>query len=283
MIQWFVLLHLGQVAGMLVWLRPQQWRTWAEWQNWLLAGCISLFMPIMGNILLWLFRNQHVIPAAPPAEVKSATTPEQDALHYLDLPTGKEVEVGAGKGDERLNSLNIDHYLDLLMSSRELDSKRAVALLKEALGSKTESARLLAYALYSKKEQGDFRLLDELLNQLKQGQLKNPRLNLAIAQTYWHILDIGLVDPAVAKDVWEKVNLHAEVAMRHAPELWQPYWLRAQGYMKEEFYAQADNLLRKAVMRGASKERIEPLLAEVKVCLNRAKTINSLNMGANRA
>ncbi len=276
-----LLIHLGIVTTTLAWLRPQQFNMQA-WQHWFLIGCISFFLPVIGSLMLGLFRFQYLIPMLNKA-ADQAQSPEQDLLHYIDTAFTQETLVGSGQGDERLNALHIDHYLDLIMSSRELGSKRAVALLKEALGSKAESARLLAFALYSKKEQGDFKQLDELIAQLNQGQSKNPRLHLAIAQVYWHLLDSGLVDSTMAGEAWGKIALHANMARGLQPNWWQPYWLLAKARMYESQFAQALVLLQQALKYGAEATRIEPLLTEVKLQFARSKTINSLQMAVNRA
>lgn len=276
-----VWVHVGLLVATLIWLRPPVF-TSQSLQHWLLAACISFFMPLIGSVMLWLFRNQHLIPNLVKTE-EADDAVQQDILHYMDTTSTPEVAVGAGQGDERLNSLHIDHYLDLIMSSRELGSKRAVALLKEALGSKAESARLLAFALYSKKEQGDFKQLDELIAQLKQGQAKNPRLHLAIAQLYWHLLDSGLVDAIMATEVWKKIALHADMARGLQPSWWQPYWLLAHARMQEAQYTHAAILLQQALKRGAEAKQVDHLLSEIKLKLTRAKSINSLQIAANRA
>ncbi len=243
-------------------------------RQWWLAGGMALFLPLLGAALLWAFHKRHLIPKVPDPEtlVEHHEQPQhQDFLDYFDYPE-READVILETGDERLNALNIEHYLDLIMSSRELDAKRAIALLKEALGSKAENARLLAYALYSKKEQGLFKVLDGLLAQLQGEQMQNPRLHLAIAQLYWHMLEIGLIDPAVAQDMWDKLRLHAALAVKHQPDLWQAFWLMAQASMQEHRDLQARELLKQALQAGADRATLEPLIEEVRFRLSKAIT-----------
>ncbi|MEN9502104.1 MAG: hypothetical protein RI964_1389 [Pseudomonadota bacterium] len=239
-------------------------------RQWWLAGGMAFFLPFLGAIMLWLFQNRHRVPKAPSTtDVPVQQSPHHDFLDYFEYPE-RETDVESEKGDERLNALNIEHYLDLIMSSRELDPKRAIALLKEALGSKAENARLLAYALYSKKEQGLFKVLDGLLAQLNDGQMHNARLHLAIAQLYWHMLEIGLIDPAVAQDMWDKLRLHAALAAKYEPTLWQAFWLMAQASLQEHRDLQARELLKQALSVGADRGTLEPLMEEVRFRLSKA-------------
>lgn len=238
--------------------------------HWAMLGSVALFLPLLGSALLWLFNHRHLIPARPEekAEASPLAQAQEDFLEYFDSQ-GLETDLRTGQGDERLNSLNIENYLDLLMSSRELNAKPAVALLKQALGCKAENARLLAYALYSKKEQGLFQLLDDMLAQFKQGQMNNSRLNLAIAQLYWHMLDIDLVDPAIAPDMWEKLYVHASLVMKREPSLWQPYWLLAQADLKAQRYDSAHQRFIKALTVGADRAQVDPFLLEIQTRVRR--------------
>lgn len=269
---WLLALHLLIVVMVFRNLPPRSGiKRVSGWVHWVMLGSIAVFMPLLGSGLLWLFSHRYLVPANTGQKqdpVSPTGQAQEDFLHYFDSPE-REVELRYEQGDERLNALNIDNYLDLLMSSRELGGKSAVALLKQALGCKAENARLLAYALYSKKEQGLFQLLDGMLVQLKQGQMKNPRLNLAIAQLYWHMLDIDLIDSAVAQDVWDKLYLHAQLAAKYSPSLWQPYWLLAQADLQARRYLQAKQHFLKALVAGAGKARIEPFLFEIQFCLRR--------------
>lgn len=268
MIWTFLAIHLLTVVFLLHWLRTRGGARQAL-PNWVMLGSIALFLPLLGGGMLWLFSQRHLIPHSDGTVATSVGDKEtEDFIYVFDSPK-RDLELRLEQGDERLNALNIENYLDLLMSSRELEGKPAVALLKQALGCKAENARLLAYALYSKKEQGLFQLLDEMLAQFKQGQMKNPRLNLAIAQMYWHILDIDLVDPAMAPDMWEKLYVHASLVVKYAPSLWQPYWLLAQADLQARRYIPARQRFIKALAAGADKARIEPFLFEIQSCLRR--------------
>ena len=245
-------------------------------RHWWLAGGMAFFLPLLGTLMLLFFQHRRRVPKAPndPQKSESSQVKAHEFLDYFEYPE-READVELETGDERLNALNIVLYLDLIMSSRELDPKRAIALLKEALGSKAENARLLAYALYSKKEQGLFKVLDGLLAQLQGEQMQNARLHLAIAQLYWHMLEIGLIDPAVAQDMWDKLRLHAALAAKYEPTLWQALWLMAQASMQEHRDLQARELLKQALQLGADRAVLEPLMMEVRFRLSKAMAIQA--------
>lgn len=262
----FLAVHLLLCGWLLYRCRPEAWQHNAQARvQWLLVGTIGVFLPIIGCVIVWLFRKRKAIyspeVAANTAMVSTAPKDEQDdALHSFDFPEPQAVQ--AGRGIERLNALGDQAYLDLLMSARELDDKQALALLKEGLGSKTENARLLSYALYSKKEEEIFQQLDALVGRLQDGQLHNPRLHLAIAEWYQHMLDSGVLDPTMQEDAWQKIRTHALLVVKQTNS-WQAYALLAHFHIQQGEYKQALTLFKQAQRYGADPAKVLPWLKKL--------------------
>ncbi len=161
--------------------------------NWFLLFNFIFFIPIIGATILWLFsirnfvRRQHITTYI--EEKKN-----NNDLYYFSAPKQHYIN-GSKKTRDLISTLDDDTYLKLLVASRHLPDKEAYTLLKEALNSPFESARLMAFTLKGTLEE---RLQNEL--QLKLSQLKNASKNdnlaeihLTISKDYMHLLDIGLL------------------------------------------------------------------------------------------
>ena len=77
-------------------------------------------------------------------------------------------------------------------------------------------------------------------------------------------------DPAVAQDMWDKLRLHAALAAKYEPTLWQAFWLMAQASLQEHRDLQARELLKQALSVGADRGTLEPLMEEVRFRLSKA-------------
>lgn len=163
--------------------------------SWFMLFAFIFFIPIIGATILWLFairktlRRQHI-----KTSIGEEETNKNNDLYYFSAP--KQHHSNASKQTRDLiSTLDDDTYLKLLVASRHLPDKEAYTLLKEALDSPFESARLMAFALKGTLEE---RLQNEL--QQKLTKLRNTakgdsiaELHLTIAKDYIHLLDIGLL------------------------------------------------------------------------------------------
>jgi hypothetical protein len=157
---------------------------------------IIFFMPLIGAIILWLFAIRKTLRRSG-TKTESNTEEEtqiDEDIHYFSAP--KQHHFGGSKQTRDLiSTLDDDTYLKLLVASRHLPDKEAYTLLKEALSSPFESARLMAFTLKGTLEE---RLQGELQQKLEEvKQTKNnensAELHLSIARDYMHLLDIGLL------------------------------------------------------------------------------------------
>jgi len=154
------------------------------------------FMPLIGALVLWLFAIRKRLRRS---DAKTKLNTEEEAkidqsVHYFSAP--KQHHFGGSKQTRDLiSTLDDDTYLKLLVASRHLPDKEAYTLLKEALSSPFESARLMAFTLKGTLEERLQGELQQKLEELKQTKNKQniAELHLTIARDYMHLLDIGLL------------------------------------------------------------------------------------------
>jgi len=226
---------------------------------------VLIFLPVIGLLLGWIFLRKSAWYKPP---IIKESSPEGEPC-YLDLSDRTVGPYDAEQASQRMSALTTDDYLDLLAATRQLDGKQSVALLKDALGSQTEGARLLAHALYTKKEQQLMQQLSSLIERFKQGQGRNPQLHLAFAQLYWHWFDLGVLDAEGRTEILTKIRLHAAFVLTLIPNLAQAHWLIAQTYLHTQRYQDAEKAFRQALAQGCRPEQIVPYLQEITFKQNR--------------
>jgi uncharacterized membrane protein len=174
------------------------------WQQPTMDGKISglilfnfiFFMPLIGAIILWLFAIRKTLrkPNTEATLNMDAEAQTDEDIYYFSAP--KQHHFGGSKQTRDLiSTLDDDTYLKLLVASRHLPDKEAYTLLKEALSSPFESARLMAFTLKGTLEERLQGELQQKLEELKQTKNKGniAELHLSIAKDYMHLLDIGLL------------------------------------------------------------------------------------------
>nr|CAA6804895.1 MAG: Unknown protein [uncultured Thiotrichaceae bacterium] len=122
-------------------------------------------------------------------------------------------------------------YQDLLLSTKNMNDELAVDILKQGMRSNTENTRLISHAFYSNREHQHFREIESLIAQLRDNQFNNPRLHIALAETYHHMLKTGIFSKAAAQEVWGKISLHAKVLLKHKQH---HYWAQSLLSQAEE-------------------------------------------------
>lgn len=231
------------------------------------------FLPVIGFVLGWVFLRKETWYRPP---VVKALSP-QEAAGYFDITTEAQSPYEFAQASQRMNALTTDDYLDLLSATRQLDGRNSVTLLKDALDSQTESARLLAHALYTKKEQQLAQQLSALIEQFKQGQGRNPQLHLAFAQLYWHWFGLGVLGEEGCRDMLAKIRLHADFVLKLIPNLAQAHWLVAQTDLHSQRYQSAKHAFQQALAQGCRAELVLPYLQEIAFRQNRPNAHEHFN------
>lgn len=261
---WFAAHLLATVLGAAITL----WVMKREGTFSLLAlSSMSLFLlllPVIGALTLAMFSYRQYWFQEDETEV---ILDDEPVLKHFDFPSLQSTDIE--QPFQRLNALTTNDYLGLLMSSRDLKGKQSIFLLKDALTSKVENTRLLAYALYAKKENQLSEELESLLAQLKASNYKSARLHLALAQFYQYLLDIDFFDVDLALDTQKKLAAHAATVIKLEPKEWQAYVLLAKVKQKMGQLVGAEVLLRKALKHGAPPALIKTQLQSISFDISR--------------
>jgi cbb3-type cytochrome oxidase subunit 3 len=178
----------------------QQWKqnSFNHAISWLILFSFIFFIPVIGAIILWMFSIRKRLRQAISEEERiieeNEQTQKNEGLHYFSAPKHhhhyREKQTRA-----LISTLDDDTYLKLLVSTRHLPDKEAYTLLKEALSSPFESARLMAFSLKGKLEERLQKELQQKIENLKLvgNKSNSAELHLSIAKDYIHLLDIGLL------------------------------------------------------------------------------------------
>ncbi len=181
------------------WL-SRQWQqvTLSNTISWFILFNFLFFIPVIGALILWMFSlRKYLRQATSEAEQmieEQELAKNDEEIHYFSAPKHHH---NSRKKQTRdlLSTLDDDTYLKLLVATQHLPDKEAYTLLKEALSSPFESARLMAFSLKGKLEERLQNELQQKIEGLKLTKTKSNRaeLHLSIAKDYIHLLDIGLL------------------------------------------------------------------------------------------
>jgi len=184
-----------------------------------------LFLPVISLFVLWLLDEKDILRERYKDAVsqKKASESSQNTYDYL-----KKIELLDDSNKIKntrtlLSTLNDENYLKLLIASRHLPDKAAYALLKEALGSPFESARLMAFSLKGKLEnrlektlQKDLALLEAL------PVIERAEQHLVVARNYINLLDIGVLSGSEDKQL-KQAQYHCFQSIRLNKKSAYPY------------------------------------------------------------
>jgi hypothetical protein len=165
---------------------------------WFILFNFIFFIPVTGAIILWMFSIRKSLRQTTSEAKRIIEEKEQaqknEQIHYFSAPKHHHIS-HAKQTRDLLSTLDDDSYLKLLVSTRHLPDKEAYALLKEALSSPFESARLMAFSLKGKLEERLQSELQQKISILEQTtSISNTAdLHLSIARDYIHLLDIGVL------------------------------------------------------------------------------------------
>jgi hypothetical protein len=177
------------------WLsRKWEKSTFKRNQSWFMLFNFIFFIPIIGATILWLFTIRKILRRQ---YIKANIEEEKNkdnVVYYFSAPKQHHPNVSKQTRD-LISTLDDDTYLKLLVASRHLPDKEAYTLLKEALDSPFESARLMAFALKGTLEERLQKELQQKLTILRNASKGDSiaELHLTIAKDYIHLLDIGLL------------------------------------------------------------------------------------------
>jgi hypothetical protein len=177
----------------------------------------------------------------------------------LDLPLAQDK-----KFQKLLRHQDPESYLQLILSTRYMDERNAVRILKFALNTDNENVRLLAQARLDNKENVINQSLDHYiaLSQTEKNR-KNIHLYLEIAQYYWNLADLGLAKDAVLEHVLKQLHKYTRIVQLLQPSEPKSYYLAGKGLLLSRNLNAAKQQFRLAFKAGMPKNKILPPLREI--------------------
>ena len=208
-----------------------------------------LFLPVIGSIIFILFnRGEYLYQQKNRLETvdKKQRVDNTKNFHYFSTPKHHHSS-HFKKARNLLSNLDDNAYLRLLIASRHLPDKEAYALLKEALNSPFESARLMAFSLKGKiEERLQNKIQQKLLLLENTPQQHTAELHLSISKDYVHLCRIGILSES-KENLLREALVHCISSIRIDSKSANSFQQLSQILKLQGKYEQAYNIQVKAV------------------------------------
>lgn len=161
-------------------------------------------------------------------------------------------------------SKNYQRRLQAVYATLKLKDQDAIPLLYKALSDPVDDIRLLAYALLDRKENN----LSMRIKKNKQvfeltKTSKNKKLCLQIANDYWELVRLGLIQGKARDHILNIACHYIELGLEHNINDLELCFLYAQILLKLKNYQQAYEQLKKAENLGIDHKSLQIYYAEI--------------------
>lgn len=239
---------------------------------------LIFYLPVLGLIGLIL-----AIPFA--AGVASKKPEKRNLLMNVnkirDLPSE-----AAGTGNQPVNShslydlyrsRNPDKRLQAVYATLKLKDRDAIPLLRLALGDAVDDIRLLAYALLDRKEYRLSKSIEKAKQDLeKQDSPRRKQLYRQIANDYWELAHLGLVQGEAKNHVLGMAYKYIELGLGHSPQDSGLLFQYAQILLRLGKYSQALEQFQKAEVSGIEYISLLTYYAEIAFYTRRYRDVKQL-------
>ncbi|SHO56904.1 tetratricopeptide repeat protein [Vibrio quintilis] len=161
---------------------------------------------------------------------------------------------------------DVDKRLFAVVTTRNMEDREAIPILKQALKDTDDDIRLLAYSSLDKKETAindDIHVLKkQLAGQFISSFTGTASCHHQIARKYWELSYLGLAQGALRQYVLEKAAFHAGQSLMYEPAVTTEILL-AKIWLMMGRYEQAQTLFEKAAQSGVPVRQTYPYLAEI--------------------
>jgi polysaccharide biosynthesis protein PelE len=283
----FLALHALATAA-AVYLSVQRARVPDQRSAALATAALVLALPLVGAAIVELVawptweRGGKTLPAGtieialPSVSEDADGTTEAPPLEQEHRPI-REVLSDSPPGAPRI---------DVVMALRNMEARRAVPLLKLALHHPSEDVRLLAFAIFERREKRlrtSIRALERRLAQLESRSPQSSaehggaraRCHRRLAQHYWELCYGRFVNGDLEIDVLERAARHAQAAESLESDATTALLL-ARIHLRQRKAAEAWQYLERAERAGAHPGSSVPLFAEAAYALRRFEEIPRL-------
>ena len=185
-----------------------------------------------------------------------------------ELPSEVGVTVGQPINPHSLldlySSRNPERRLQAVYATLKLKDRDAIPLLRMALGDAVDDIRLLAYALLDRKEYRLSKHIEQAKQDVeKQEGVGKKQVYRQIANDYWELAHLGLVQGEAKNYVLGMANKYTELGLGYAPEDSGLLFQYAQILLRLGKYQEALEEFKKAEMLGMEFICLQTYYAEI--------------------
>lgn len=238
---------------------------------------IIFYLPVLGLVGLIL--------AIPFVVGRSSKSKRLNAFMNInkirDLPPGTTVMGGQPVNLHSLYDLygsrNPDRRLQAVYATLKLKDRDAIPLLRMALGDPVDDIRLLAYALLDRKEYRLSKRIQKSKQDLdKMENLRRKQLYRQIANDYWELAHLGLVQGEAKKHVLSMAYEYIERGLEYSPQDSGLLFQYAQILLRLGEYQQAFEKFKQAETLGIEYVSLLTYYAEIAFYSRRYQEVKQL-------
>lgn len=226
-----------------------------------LAVLVPVFGPaaMAAGILIPVRSKKEADPVSPLIDVKSPPLPFR----------APEVSQDSISSEGRLltvlrHSRNAEDHLRAVMATRLLPDQESLPILTDALKSKFDDVRLLAYALVDSKQR---KLLGRIRERTESAEAAEARRKTGhykqLAYDNWELVYLGLVQGEMIPHLLDSAAHFARLSLRDHPCDASLTLLLGRILLRQGDLAAAEQAFRQALHLGLPTSAVNPLLAEV--------------------
>ncbi|MCK5898472.1 MAG: hypothetical protein KAG06_05320 [Methylococcales bacterium] len=157
-----------------------------------------------------------------------------------------------------------DSRMQAVLKTRQMSDQEAIPILKRALLDPVDEVRLLAYSMLDKKEKFiDTMIRSYLQNLGEKSSKKDSILHFKLAECYWELSYLGLVQGKAQTHVLGNAYKHIQATLKDTVDNAEAYFLQARIALVLDLFEVAEISLSHALTAGMSKTRIAPYQAEL--------------------
>jgi tetratricopeptide (TPR) repeat protein len=262
----FLVLHgAGSIAGgaLMAALVPRRYRR-RPWRTFFLFFGFCLFVPVLGlaGLLLAVWPGIVMERHARQDAYQRVVVPD---LPFKPLKIQNQPIYGkAGMISVLRHAQDPERRIKALIATRQMTSREAIPVLKEALRDPVDDVRLLAYSMLDAKEEEINATIRRLLQRIDHAPAdQRQKLHQRISNCYWELAYLGLAQGEVLRHSLTQALSHLEQALASGAAEPALHIQRGRLLMHQQRWDDAGRAFADAVKQGISAVSVAPYLAEI--------------------
>jgi hypothetical protein len=254
-----------------------------RWRRFTCACLVAAGLPGVGPIgvalVLGSIWSRGTSDAAAVGSAPIGTAERSVGSSFTAVERAARARAGVGRDFEPVRSTAAQ--LEMLMSLRNVSTRRAVRVLRGALSDPREEVRLLAHALIERREAGVRSAIGDAARELRETRDEMRRFPLLrrLAFLHWELVESELVPRELAFETLTRASDHARLALA-LHEDGELCVLLARVRLRRGDGTHARYWLNRAAQCGIAEDVLAPLLAESAFVLRELDQVPPLTRGA---